>query len=124
MVPPPEKWSGLQDIEQRYRKRYVDLYTNPEAMQAFKLRSRVMTRMREYLGNLDFLEVDTPVLQAMAGGAAARASARTRGNNRMANRPIDALCINTIRTLSIDAVQQAIVDAVTERLELLLAGLE
>lgn len=72
LVPPPEKWSGLQDIEQRYRKRYVDLYTNPEAMQAFKLRSRMMTRMREYLGRLDFLEVDTPVLQAMAGGAAAR----------------------------------------------------
>lgn len=72
LVPPPEKWSGLQDIEQRYRKRYIDLYTNPEAMQAFKLRSRMMTRMRAYLGNLDFLEVDTPVLQAMAGGAAAR----------------------------------------------------
>ncbi|MFB3430702.1 MAG: lysine--tRNA ligase [Phycisphaerales bacterium] len=72
IVPPPEKWSGLQDIEQRYRKRYVDLYTNPEAMQAFKLRSRMMSRMREYLGNQDFLEVDTPVLQAMAGGAAAR----------------------------------------------------
>ncbi len=72
LVPPPEKWSGLQDIEQRYRKRYIDLYTNPEAMQAFKLRSRMMTRMRAYLGKLDFLEVDTPVLQAMAGGAAAR----------------------------------------------------
>ncbi len=72
LVPPPEKWSGLQDIEQRYRKRYIDLYANPEAMQVFKMRSRMMTRMREYLGNLDFLEVDTPVLQAMAGGAAAR----------------------------------------------------
>jgi len=72
LVSPPEKWSCLQDIEQRYRKRYIDLYTNPEAMQVFKLRSQMMTRMREYLGNLDFLEVDTPVLQAMAGGAAAR----------------------------------------------------
>lgn len=72
IVPPPEKWSGLQDIEQRYRKRYVDMYTNPESMQVFKLRSRIMTRMREYLGQRDFLEVDTPVLQVMAGGAAAR----------------------------------------------------
>ncbi|MFU8829744.1 MAG: lysine--tRNA ligase, partial [Phycisphaerales bacterium] len=72
IVPPPEKWSGLQDIEQRYRKRYVDLCTNPESMQVFKLRSRMMTRMREYLGKRDYLEVDTPVLQAMAGGAAAR----------------------------------------------------
>ncbi len=69
---PPEKRAGLQDIEQRYRKRYVDLYTNPETMRVFQLRSLLVTRLRRFLDDRGFLEVDTPVLQTLAGGAAAK----------------------------------------------------
>jgi lysyl-tRNA synthetase class 2 len=72
LVPPPEKWSGLQDVEIRYRKRYVDLYTNPDAMHVAIMRSRIIARIRRFLDSLGFHEVDTPVLQAQAGGAAAR----------------------------------------------------
>ena len=72
LSPPPEKWAGLQDVEQRYRKRYVDLSRNPEAMWVFTMRARIIRRIREYLDERGFLEVDTPVLQTQAGGAAAR----------------------------------------------------
>ncbi len=72
LAPPPEKWSGLQDVEQRYRRRYVDLYANPETMRTFATRARMLSRIREFLRDRGYLEVDTPVLQAMAGGAAAR----------------------------------------------------
>lgn len=69
---PPEKRAGLQDPEQRYRKRYVDLYTNPETMRVFQLRSLLVSRLRRFWDERGFLEVDTPVLQTLAGGAAAR----------------------------------------------------
>lgn len=69
---PPEKRAGLQDPELRYRKRYVDLYTNPETLRVFKLRSLLITRLRRFWDERGFLEVDTPVLQTLAGGAAAR----------------------------------------------------
>jgi len=72
LVPPPEKHAGLQDTEIRYRQRYVDLWANPETLSVFTLRSRIVTRMRQYLEARDFLEVETPMLQTLAGGAAAR----------------------------------------------------
>ncbi|MGP1347894.1 MAG: lysine--tRNA ligase [Phycisphaerales bacterium] len=72
LVPPPEKWSGLQDVEARYRKRYIDLYANPDATHVAVMRSRLIARIRRYLDAQGFHEVDTPVLQIQAGGAAAR----------------------------------------------------
>lgn len=72
LAPPPEKWSGLQDREQRYRKRYIDLYANPEAMRVARLRPQIVSRIRRFLDERGFLEVETPVLQPLAGGAAAR----------------------------------------------------
>jgi len=72
LAPPPEKFKGLQDIEQRYRKRYIDMYANPETMRTMTMRSRIVSRMRRHLEDLDFIEVETPVLQTLAGGAAAR----------------------------------------------------
>lgn len=70
--PLPEKYHGLKDIETRYRKRYVDLIVNPEVRQTFMTRSRILTSMRRYLDNLGYLEVETPTLHAIAGGASAR----------------------------------------------------
>jgi lysyl-tRNA synthetase class 2 len=72
LAAPPEKWSGLADPELRYRKRSVDLYSNPETMRAFQLRSRIVRAMRAFLDDRSFNEVETPCMQAMAGGAAAR----------------------------------------------------
>lgn len=72
VVPPPEKWSGLKDVEQRYRKRYVDLWSNPASMRVFELRSLIVSTMRRELAAMGFSEVETPMLQAQAGGAAAR----------------------------------------------------
>jgi lysyl-tRNA synthetase class 2 len=72
LVPPPEKHSGLQDVELRYRQRYVDMWANPETLAVFKLRSRIVGRIREFLNARDYLEVETPMLQTLAGGAAAR----------------------------------------------------
>jgi lysyl-tRNA synthetase class 2 len=72
VVPPPEKWSGLQDTELRYRQRYVDLWANPETMKVFQLRSKIVTRVREFLNGREYLEVETPMMQSLAGGAAAR----------------------------------------------------
>lgn len=72
LTPPPEKWAGLQDTEARYRKRYMDLYANPETMQVAKIRSQIIARIRRFLDERDFLEVETPMLQPLAGGAAAR----------------------------------------------------
>jgi lysyl-tRNA synthetase class 2 len=69
---PPEKWHGLQDTELRYRQRYLDLVANQEAREAFITRSRVISAVRRFLDERGFLEVETPVLQASAGGAAAR----------------------------------------------------
>ncbi|MBX3410681.1 MAG: lysine--tRNA ligase [Phycisphaeraceae bacterium] len=72
LVPPPEKHSGLQDVELRYRQRYVDLWANPETMQAARLRSRIVSRVRRFMEERGYLEVETPMLQTLAGGAAAR----------------------------------------------------
>jgi len=70
--PLPEKWHGLQDVEARYRQRYLDLLANPRARELAHVRSRMVTAMRAFLDARDFLEVETPVLQPVYGGAAAR----------------------------------------------------
>ncbi|MHC4496715.1 MAG: lysine--tRNA ligase, partial [Planctomycetota bacterium] len=72
LLPPPEKFHGLADIDQRYRQRYVDLWANPEVMERFKARSAVIGTIRELLTSKGFLEVETPMMQAIAGGAAAK----------------------------------------------------
>jgi lysyl-tRNA synthetase class 2 len=69
---PPEKWHGLQDVEQRYRQRYADLIANLEVRDVFLLRARMISAIREYLDDLGYVEVETPVLQPLYGGAAAR----------------------------------------------------
>jgi len=70
--PLPEKYHGLQDIEERYRRRYLDLITNSESRQSFVLRSKIITSMREFLDSAGFLEVETPILHPIAGGAIAK----------------------------------------------------
>ena len=70
--PLPEKWHGLKDIEERYRRRYVDLLTNEETRNTFILRSLILQKIREYLNQKDFLEVETPILHSILGGGAAR----------------------------------------------------
>ncbi|AQS54487.1 lysine--tRNA ligase [Novibacillus thermophilus] len=70
--PLPEKFHGLQDIEQRYRKRYLDLIVNPEVRETFVTRSKIIQAIRRYLDEQGFLEVETPTMHAIAGGAAAR----------------------------------------------------
>lgn len=68
----PEKFHGLQDTDLRYRQRYVDLIMNPEVRDTFKKRSQILTAIRKFLAARDFMEVETPILVANAGGAAAR----------------------------------------------------
>src|SRR3989344_2970622 len=70
--PLPEKWSGLKDIETRYRQRYLDLIVNPEVRQTFMKRAKIIKTIREYLDNKGFLEVETPLLQPTYGGASAK----------------------------------------------------
>lgn len=70
--PLPEKWHGLKDVELRYRQRYVDLIVNEEVRQTFIRRSRIVQAMRTYLDERGFLEMETPILQTLAGGALAR----------------------------------------------------
>ncbi|ANU20882.1 lysine--tRNA ligase [Planococcus plakortidis] len=70
--PLPEKFHGLKDVEQRYRQRYLDLITSEESKETFILRSRIIQAMRRYLDNQGFLEVETPMLHSIAGGATAR----------------------------------------------------
>jgi lysyl-tRNA synthetase class 2 len=70
--PLPEKWHGLKDVEMRYRQRYVDLIVNPEARAVFIKRSQIVKEIRNYLDEKGFLEVETPMMQPIAGGAAAR----------------------------------------------------
>jgi lysyl-tRNA synthetase class 2 len=72
LLPPPGKYSGLEDIEVRYRQRYVDLWANPAVMRQLRLRSAVVAEVRAYLTNLGYVEVETPMMQPIAGGAAAR----------------------------------------------------
>lgn len=70
--PLPEKWHGLKDVETRYRQRYVDLMVNPDVREVFRNRSRIISHIRRFLEQRGFLEVETPMMQPMAGGAAAR----------------------------------------------------
>ena len=70
--PLPEKWHGLKDVELRYRQRYVDLIVNPEVKNTFVMRSRINNSIRRYLENKGFLEVETPMMHPIAGGATAR----------------------------------------------------
>ena len=70
--PLPEKWHGLTDVEIRYRQRYVDLIVNPEVKQVFVLRTRIVQAIRSFLGSRGFLEVETPMMQSIPGGATAR----------------------------------------------------
>ena len=68
----PEKFHGLKDIDLRYRQRYVDLIVNPEVKETFLLRSKILKEIKKYLDEQDYLEVDTPILNTIAGGATAR----------------------------------------------------
>jgi len=70
--PPPEKWHGLKDVEQRYRQRYVDLFVNPSVRKVFETRSKLVAGVRRFLDARGFLEVETPMMQPVPGGAAAR----------------------------------------------------
>ena len=72
LLPPPAKWEGLSDVELRYRQRYVDLWANPEVMRQLRLRMRIVEEIRRYMADRGFLEVETPMMQPLAGGAAAR----------------------------------------------------
>ena len=72
LLPLPEKFHGLQDKELRFRQRYVDLMVNPEVKKNFVIRSQFIKFMRNYLDNMGYMEVETPVLNTIAGGAAAR----------------------------------------------------
>jgi lysyl-tRNA synthetase class 2 len=71
-VPLPEKWHGLQDVEIRYRQRYLDLIVNPDSRRVFEVRSRVLASLRGFLNARGYLEVETPMMQPIAGGALAR----------------------------------------------------
>jgi lysyl-tRNA synthetase class 2 len=68
----PEKWHGLTDVETRYRQRYLDLITNPEVREVFRKRSRIIGLIRDFMVGQDFLEVETPMMQPVAGGATAK----------------------------------------------------
>ncbi|MBA2452303.1 MAG: lysine--tRNA ligase [Chloroflexia bacterium] len=71
VTPPPEKWHGLTDRELRYRQRYADLFSNPNVRETFVKRTRIITALRSFLDERGFLEVETPTLQPVYGGAAA-----------------------------------------------------
>jgi len=72
LLPLPEKWHGLQDKELRYRQRYLDLVANPDVLQTFQLRSRILTGVRRFMEGQGYLEVETPMMQPIPGGATAR----------------------------------------------------
>src|SRR6202142_2037364 len=72
LPPPPAKWHGLEDTEIRYRQRYLDLMANPEVKDVFLKRSQIITEIRSFLHALGFVEVETPMMQAIPGGAAAQ----------------------------------------------------
>ena len=71
LQPLPEKWHGLADVDKRYRQRYLDLIANAETKETFRIRSRVIAAIRQFLNGRGFIEVETPVLQPSAGGALA-----------------------------------------------------
>src|SRR5438105_7033884 len=70
--PPPEKWHGLADTEIRYRQRYLDLIANPDVKDVFLKRSQIIREIRNFLNDRGFIEVETPMMQAIPGGAAAK----------------------------------------------------
>jgi len=72
LLPPPEKWHGLADVELRYRRRYVDLMVNPGVREVFRRRGAMIREMRRFLDARGYLEVETPMMQPVAGGAIAR----------------------------------------------------
>ena len=72
LCPPPEKWHGLTDVEKRYRERYVDLFANPDIAELFRARSLIVSQMRQFLRRQEFLEVETPLLHSVRGGATAK----------------------------------------------------
>ncbi|MFA6281335.1 MAG: lysine--tRNA ligase, partial [Candidatus Omnitrophota bacterium] len=72
ILPLPEKWHGLKDVEVRYRQRYLDLISNPEVMATFQKRSRIISLVRDFFNKLNYVEVETPMLHTIAGGAAGR----------------------------------------------------
>ncbi len=72
LAPPPEKWHGLTDPELRYRQRYVDLWANPDVMRTMMLRTQIVEAVRQFLRSRGYVEVETPMMQPLAGGAAAR----------------------------------------------------
>ncbi|AKF08257.1 lysine--tRNA ligase [Sandaracinus amylolyticus] len=72
LLPPPDKWHGLTDVEKRYRERYVDLFANPAVARVFHARSRIVRALRSFLDGRDFLEVETPLLHPLRGGAVAK----------------------------------------------------
>jgi lysyl-tRNA synthetase class 2 len=72
LLPLPEKWHGLTDVETRYRQRYLDLIVNPESRRVFETRSRIVAALREFMTARGYLEVETPMMQSIAGGAMAR----------------------------------------------------
>src|SRR5271166_6445252 len=72
LLPLPEKWHGLQDVEMRYRRRYVDLTMNPEVREVFIKRAKVVQSLRRFLDANDFVEVETPMMHSIAGGAVAK----------------------------------------------------
>ncbi len=72
LLPLPEKWHGLTDVELRYRQRYVDLFMNPEVREVFLKRAKLVQSMRTFLANHGFVEVETPMMQPIAGGAVAK----------------------------------------------------
>jgi lysyl-tRNA synthetase, class II len=72
LLPLPEKWAGLQDVEEKFRKRYLDLLLNPELREKFKIRASIISELKRFLDRNGFLEVETPTLQTLAGGANAR----------------------------------------------------
>lgn len=72
MLPPPAKWHGFTDVEKRYRERYVDLFANPGVADVFRARNLIVKELRRFLDTRDFLEVETPILHPLLGGATAR----------------------------------------------------
>lgn len=72
LEPPPSKWHGLEDAEARYRKRYVDMFANPQTIQTFQARSHIVSLIRRFMEARGYLEVETPMMHPVAGGAAAR----------------------------------------------------
>src|ERR1051326_1256354 len=72
LLPLPEKWHGLTDVEIRYRQRYLDLIVNPDSRRVFETRSRIIAAIREFMTDRGYLEVETPMMQPIAGGALAR----------------------------------------------------